>query len=77
MSQFSVNPAKEHLQKVLYIVHYLSSTMDLCICYSCFGDKNGFITYSDTDWGGDIETSRSTTGYAIFLENEIISWLSQ
>ena len=57
MSQFSANLTEEHLQKMLYIVHYLSSTMDLCICYSGLGDKNGFITYSDMDWGGDIEIS--------------------
>ena len=77
MSQFSANPTEEHLQKALYIVHYLSSTMDLCICYSSLGDKNGFITYSDMDWGGDVETSWSITGYAMFLANGIISWLSQ
>ena len=76
MLQFSANPTKEHLQKALYIVCYFSSTTDLCICYSGFGDKNGFIAYSDTDWGGDIETSWSTTGYAMFLANGIISWLS-
>ena len=77
MLQFSVNPTEKHLQKVLYIVRYLSSTTDLCICYSGLGDKNGFIAYSDMDWGGDVETSRSTTGYAMFLENGIISWLSR
>ena len=77
MSQFAANPTKEHLQKALYIVCYLSSTMDLCICYSGLGDKNGFIAYSDTDWGGDIETSQSTTGYTMFLANGIISWLSR
>ena len=57
MLQFSANPTKEHLQKALYIVCYLSSTMDLCICYSSLGDKNGFIAYSNMDWGGDVETS--------------------
>ena len=72
----SLQTQKEHLQKVLYIVHYLSSTTDLCICYSSLEDKNGFITCSNMDWGGDIETSQSTTGYTMFLANRIISWLS-
>jgi len=61
MSQFSSNPMEEHLQKVLYIVRYLSSFQDLCISYSGHGDQNGLCAYSDTDWAGDIETSRSTT----------------
>ena len=77
ISQFSVNPTEEHLQKVLYIACYLSSTTDLCICYSGVGDKNGFIAYFDMDWNSDVETSRSTTGYAMFLANGIISWLLQ
>ena len=77
MSQFSSNPTEEHLQKALYIVRYLSSSKELCIVYSGTGDSNGLCAYSDTDWAGDVETSRSTTGYAIFLGNGIVSWLSR
>jgi hypothetical protein len=77
MSQFSSNPMEEHLQKALYIVRYLSSSPDLCIMYSGTGNHNGLCAYSDTDWAGDVETSRSTTGYAIFLGNGIVSWLSR
>jgi len=77
MSQFSSNSMEEHLQKVLYIVRYLSSSQDLCISYSGHGDQNSLCAYSDTDWTGDVETSRSTTGYAIFLGNSIVSWLSR
>ena len=77
MSQFSSNPMEEHLQKALYIVRYLSSSKELCIMYSGTGDSNGLCAYSDTDWAGDVETSRSTTGYAIFLGNGIVSWLSR
>jgi hypothetical protein len=77
MSQFSSNPTEEHLQKALYIVRYLSSSPDLCIMYSRTGNHNGLCAYSDTDWAGDVETSRSTTGYAIFLGNGIVSWLSR
>jgi hypothetical protein len=77
MSQFSSNPTEEHLQKALYIVRYLSSSPDLCIMYSGTGNHNGLCAYSDTDWAGDVETSRSTTGYAIFLGNGIVLWLSR
>ena len=73
--QFTSNPTEEHLQKVLYIVCYLSSSMDLCIQHSTTGNQHGLCAYSDTDWAGDVETSHSTTGYAIFLGNGIVSWL--
>ena len=68
---------EEHLQKALYIVRYLSSSKELCIVYSGTGDSNGLCTYSDTDWAGDVKTSQSTTSYAIFLGNGIVSWLSR
>ena len=77
MLQFSANPSEKHLQRALYIVHYLSSTTDLCIWYSVSGNQNGLIAYSDTDWAGDHETSCFTTGYAVFLANGIVSWLSR
>ena len=77
MSQFSANPSEEHLQKSLYIVRYLATTKDLCLTYGGTDTDNGLIAYSDTDWAGDIETSRSTTGYGIFFANSIISWLSR
>ena len=77
MLQFSANPSKEHLQRAHHIVCYLSSTIDLCIWYSVLGNQNRLIAYSDTDWAGDHETSHSTTGYAIFLANNIVSWLSR
>ena len=73
----SSNPMEEHLQKALYIVRYLSSSKELCIVYSGTGDSNGLCAYSDTDWAGDVKTSRSTTSYAIFLGNGIVSWLSR
>ena len=32
--------------------------------------------YSDSDWGGDISTRRSTSGYIFLLNNNITSWCS-
>ena len=75
MLQYSSNPSEEHLQKMIQIVCYLSHSQSLCIKYSASGTESGLITYSDTDWAGDVETSHSTTGYAMFLANGIVSWL--
>jgi hypothetical protein len=76
MSQFSSNPTEDHLQKALYIVHYLIGTKSPCIKYDG-ASKTGFMAYSDTNWAGDHETRRSTSGYAIFLGDGIVSWLSR
>ena len=76
MSQFSSNPSEDHLQKALYIVCYLLGTKILCIKYDG-ASTTGFMAYSDTDWAGDHKTCRSTFGYAIFLDEGIVSWLSR
>ena len=76
MSQISSNPSEEHLQKALYIVQYLIGTKNLCIKYDGSSEA-GFVAYSDTDWAGDHETCRSTSGYAIFIGDGIVSWLSR
>ena len=76
MSQFSSNPFKEHLQKALYMVWYLLGMKNLCITYDG-ASGSGFVAYSDPDWGGDLETHWPTSGYAIFLGNGIVSWLSR
>ena len=49
---------------------------DLCITYDG-ASGSGFVAYSDTDWGGDLETHQSTLDYAMFLGNEIVLWLSR
>ena len=49
---------------------------NLCITYDR-ASGSGFVAYSDTDWGGDLETHQFTSGYAMFLGNGIVSWLSR
>lgn len=75
MSQFSSNPTNEHLQKALYITCYLASTKHLCIEFKGWNGM-GFLAYSDTDWAGDVEIHHSTSSYAIFFADSIVSWLS-
>lgn len=33
--------------------------------------------FSDSDWGGDIETRRSTTSFTFLLANGAVSWMSK
>jgi hypothetical protein len=36
-----------------------------------------FYGLSDADWGGQLEESKSTSGYGVFLGNALISWSSK
>ena len=75
MSQFMLNPTKDHLKKALHIVKYLSTTPELALHYS--GGESILNAYSDSDWAGDLETRCSTSGYAIFLGKDMVSWRSR
>jgi hypothetical protein len=39
--------------------------------------KLRFSGYSDSDWGGEIESAKSTSGYGWFLGNALVSWQSK
>ena len=74
MLQFMLNPIEDHLKKALHIVKYLSTTPDLALHFS--GGKSILNAYYDSDWAGNLETRCSTSGYAIFLGKDLVSWHS-
>jgi len=54
MSQFAANPTQDHLNKALYICHYLAGTQNYQLVY---GQKSeGFHAFADSDWGSDPST---------------------
>jgi len=37
-------------------------------------DDFQLISYTDSDWAGDVDERKSTTGYVFFLDNTVFSW---
>jgi len=76
MSQFSVNPSEDHIQKALHIIKYVGSTLSAKIIYNGI-NKDGFIAYADSDWAGDHITRRSTSGNVVMLAGGAVTWVSR
>jgi transposase InsO family protein len=74
LSRYISNPSFEHVVQLKRIIRYLMKTKDVCIKYQ---GHEPLIGYSDSDYAGDVETRRSTTGYLFLLNGGPISWASQ
>ena len=76
VSQKMANPTQNDWIAAKRILRYLKKDKRLGPTYS----RNGSLTlvgYSDSDWGGDVETRKSTSGYVFTLGGAAISWTSK
>jgi hypothetical protein len=76
VSRFMSQPQISHLQAVRRIFWYLSGTCDFGILFGRGGDS--VVTgFSDSDYAGDIESGRSTTGFVFCIKDSPITWFSK
>jgi hypothetical protein len=70
------DPREPHLALIKRVLRYIKGTLDygLKILRSSTSD---LVAYSDTDWAGCPDTRRSTSGYAVFFGDNLVSWSSK
>ncbi|KAF1318440.1 Gag-pol polyprotein, partial [Globisporangium splendens] len=76
LSQFASDPCPTHWQALKRVFRYLNGTQTHGITFSA-NTSGELIGYSDADWAGDIDSRRSTSGYALILNGGCISWRSK
>ncbi|KAG3230861.1 hypothetical protein PI124_g24042 [Phytophthora idaei] len=76
LSQFAADPCPTHWQALKRVLRYLQATPTHGLEFSR-EDSCGVCGYSDADWAGDIESRRSTSGYAFMMNGGCISWGSK
>ena len=75
VSRFAANPTDHHYAAVKRILRYLKGTIDYQLTFS--GDLNNLKGYTDSDWAGDTDTRRSTSGYVFNIGSGALSWSSK
>lgn len=64
--------------RAIHVLRYLKLTIDYGILYR-FGRTapNSLSSYSDSDYGGDFASAKSTTGYVILFNEQVVHWKCQ
>ena len=70
------DPHEPHLALIKHLLHYIKGTLDYGeqLLHSSTCD---LVAYSDVDWVGCPDTRRSTSGYVVFLGDNLVSWSSK
>jgi hypothetical protein len=76
VSRFLERPIEDHLAAIKRIVRYVARTVHLGCQYGR-NENWKLVGYSDSDLAGDVDSSKSTTGVAYLLGENLISWQSQ
>jgi hypothetical protein len=77
LARFNSNPGLVHWQAVKHVLRYLKGTMDFKLVYKPSDSSEPFITYSDSDHGGNPDNGRSTGGYVVKIGTGAVSWSSK
>jgi hypothetical protein len=76
ISRFMANPTEIHLQAAKRVFRYLKGTVDLGIFYQKEGNKE-LLAYTDSDYAGDVDDRKITSGYVFLLSEGAVSWSSK
>ncbi|KAI5342600.1 hypothetical protein L3X38_010475 [Prunus dulcis] len=74
-ARFMHCPTSKHYQTAKRVLRYIKGTLDYGLEY-VKGKNAMLIGLCDSDWGGSIEDSKSTSGYAFFFGSGVFSWAS-
>ncbi|KAH9651797.1 Integrase catalytic domain-containing protein [Citrus sinensis] len=75
VSRYMANPGGEHWIAVKRILRYIRGTSDVALCYG--GSEFTVRGYVDSDFAGDLDKRKSTTGYVFAFTGAAVSWVSK
>lgn len=76
ISRYMGSPNELHLQAAKRVLRYVKGTVDLRIFYKK-GEDGILLGYTDSDYAGDLDDRKSTSGYVFKLGTGAVAWTSK
>ncbi|CAJ2653663.1 unnamed protein product [Trifolium pratense] len=76
VARYMERPTEIHLAAIKRIMRYLKGTLELGIWY-IRNEKLTLVGWSDSDYAGDLDDRKSTSGYVYMLGSSAVSWSSK
>jgi hypothetical protein len=73
---FMHDPREPHLALLKRVLRYVKGTLSTGFHIGT-GTITSLTAYSDADWAGCLDSRRSTSGYCVFLGDNLVSWSSK
>ncbi|XP_065859821.1 uncharacterized mitochondrial protein AtMg00810-like [Euphorbia lathyris] len=70
---FMHNPKTTHMAALKRILRYVKGTIEFGLTLLA-SPLSQLVSYTDADWAGCPDTHRSTSGYCVFLGDNLVSW---
>jgi len=75
VSRYMHDLVKGHWEAMRWIMRYIKGTVDVALVFKKdVAGKQECICYVDSDYAGDLDKRRSTTGYVFTLSQAPVSW---
>ena len=76
VSEYMVNRWKDHWEDAKCLLIYLRGTSITSLFFFCKGNVT-LQSFVDADLGGDVDSSKCTSGYIYTISGTIVSWMSR
>ncbi len=77
LAKYMAAPTVIHWAAATGVLRYLAGTKDYGINFGREGCNTELVGYCDSDYAGDLDTRRSTTGYVFVINGGAITWSSR
>ena len=76
LSRFMEKPTRIHWEAIKRVLRYIQGTKEIGLKFQRT-QKFELYGFCDSDWGGCLDTRRSTSGYVFLLGGAAVSWSSK